>query len=175
MDIPPLGPLLLRPLAAVLLAGILGWERGARDKPAGLRTHMMVALGSATFTAVALLLYEDIAPPGEVGRGDPSRVLQGIIGGIGFLGAGSIIRSGGAVQGITTAATIWVVGAIGVACGTGHYLVGVYTAFLAFLILTVVEWIERHLMKHAASLGPSAEEESGAPSESQRREENEHS
>lgn len=167
MDLPSLEHLLARPLAAILLAGILGWERGTRDKPAGLRTHMMVALGSATFTSVALMLHHDLGPADALGGGDPSRVLQGIIGGIGFLGAGSIIRSGGAVQGITTAATIWVVGSIGVACGTGHYLAAAYTAALAFLILTLMEWIERQLFKRRAHPRLASEDASAPPSERQ--------
>lgn len=157
--------LLLRPLAAVLLAATLGWERTARDKPAGLRTHMMVALGSATFTSVSLLLHHDLAPPGDAGGSDPGRVIQGIVGGIGFLGAGSIIRSGGAVQGITTAATIWIVGAIGVACGAGHYLVGLYTTFLAFLVLTVVGRIEYALLKRTPTPAARANEDLPGPEE----------
>ncbi|MEN6495306.1 MAG: MgtC/SapB family protein [Thermoguttaceae bacterium] len=164
MDALSLGQLLVRPLVAVLLAGILGWERGVRDKPAGPRTHMMVALGSATFTYVSLMLYHSLALPGEGHHADPSRVLQGIIGGIGFLGAGSIIRSAGSVQGLTTAATIWVVGAIGVASGLGHYLVAAYTTLLAFLVLTAVGQIERRLMKHGTRETSPRETEPGSRS-----------
>ncbi|MGH9340772.1 MAG: MgtC/SapB family protein [Acidobacteriota bacterium] len=79
----------------------------------------------------------------EEARIDPLRVIEGVIGGIGFLGAGSIIQSRGSVEGITTAATIWIVGAIGVACGMGYYIIAILTVSLAWLILTVLVRLER--------------------------------
>jgi len=133
-----LAEFLLRPLLAIVCGGVLGWERESADKPAGLRTMMMVALGSAGFTSVVFWLYDGIAAAGGATRVDPIRIVEGVAGGIGFLGAGSIIQSRGSVQGITTAATIWVVGAIGVACGVGQYLIA--------LVLTSYGWIILRLL-----------------------------
>ena len=101
--------------AASALAGIIGLDRELAGKAAGLRTHMMVGLGAAAFTSVAVGLI------GDVSGTDPARMITGIATGIGFLGAGSIIKAGGEVEGITTAAGIWVVGAVGAACGVGAY------------------------------------------------------
>lgn len=134
----------LRPLLAVILGGLLGWERETHDKPAGLRTMMMVGLGSAAFTTVVFWLYAGIATSGLTPRVDPLRIVEGVVGGIGFLGAGSIIQSRGSVQGMTTAATIWVVGSIGVACGVGQYWVAGIVTFYAWLILWLVGFIEHH-------------------------------
>jgi len=133
-----------RPVIAIVLAAVLGVDRSLKDRPAGLRTHMLVALGSASFTLAALAVTS-MLQPGGASQGDPSRVIQGIVGGIGFLGAGSIIRSGESVQGITTAATIWVVGAIGVACGVGSYGIAATTTLLAFLTLTVLAYVENKI------------------------------
>ncbi len=125
---------------ALVYGGLIGWEREARNKPAGLRTHMMVSLGSAAFTLVSF----ELAAAAERGgmASDPIRIVEGVTAGIGFLGAGSIIQSRGAVEGVTTAAGLWVVGAIGIACGGGHYLLATTTAVLAFVILAVLGFIE---------------------------------
>lgn len=130
-------------LVAVLLGGIVGFEREAWQKPAGLRTHMMVALGAAAFTRLALALVGDIPPaPGTATDGDPARIVMGIATGIGFLGAGTIIQARGEVRGITTAAGIWVVGAIGACCGAGQYAIAVVSVILATVILAVLYRLE---------------------------------
>lgn len=117
------------------LAGIVGWERESHEKPAGLRTFMLVGIGSAAFTLVTMQLYEQVSTPsGRLGA-DPIRIVSGVIGGLGFLGAGSIIRRGAGVQGITTAATIWVTGSVGVACGLEHYTIAIVTVILSYFIL----------------------------------------
>ncbi len=131
---------------AALLAGVLGLEREAREKPAGLRTHMLVGLGAACFSLAALSLTRSasvglpIASPIEV---DPTRIVQGVVGGIGFLGAGAIIRHQGDVQGLTTAGSIWLVGAVGVSAGAGSYVLATMTTVLAVAILVVLGWVER--------------------------------
>ena len=132
---------ILRVVAAVVCGGVLGWEREQNKRPAGLRTHMMVALGGAAFTLLALKIYFSAEAESNFAL-DPQRAVQGVIGGIGFLGAGSIIQSRGSVRGVTTAATIWVVGSIGVACGAGFYQIGVTTVITAFVILAGVGRIE---------------------------------
>jgi putative Mg2+ transporter-C (MgtC) family protein len=124
------------PLAA-LLGGLIGWERERGGKPAGLRTNMMVALGASAFTLVSSQLVS------VQSAGDPTRIVTGVATGIGFLGAGSIIRSRGEVEGMTTAAGIWVVGAIGAACGLGAYLVATVAAVLALAILVLLLRVER--------------------------------
>ena len=134
--------ILLRLSLAAVMGALIGWEREAHDKPAGLRTHMMVCLGAATFTLATLQLF--LLTEGEPNSSsDPVRIAQGIVGGIGFLGAGQIIQSRGSVQGVTTAAGIWVVGAVGIACGIGHYVLAGMTIALAFVILTVVGLLQR--------------------------------
>lgn len=119
------------------MGGVVGWTRERRDKPAGIRTHMMVALGAATFVVLALEMDAQAIQHGSPARIDPTRVLQGVIGGIGFLGAGSIIQAKGRVSGVTTAASVWVCGALGVAAGLGAYWTGCLATLLGFITLTV--------------------------------------
>lgn len=129
---------------ALLLGGLLGFEREWHGKAAGLRTHMMVSLGAATFTIVAFGMYDrviELAP--SVARVDPLRVIDGIVGGIGFLGAGTIIQARGSVEGLTTAGSIWFVGAVGVACGGGQYVVAGIAVAMALLVLVGVGALER--------------------------------
>lgn len=133
----------LQLLVAVACGGVLGWERESQNKPAGLRTHMLVALGAAVFTAVTLQMHVAFGVEASAAL-DPARAVQGIIGGIGFLGAGTIIQSRGSVRGITTAATIWVVGAIGIACGARQYDFAIITTLVAVLVLAVLGRLERY-------------------------------
>lgn len=123
---------------AILAGAILGWDRERQQKPAGLRTHMMVALGSAAFMLATLELTSQFSKDTQAISIDPTRALAGIVGGIGFLGAGSIIEARGSIRGMTTAASIWVVAAIGVACGAGMYQIAFTTVLLAILVLAVV-------------------------------------
>jgi putative Mg2+ transporter-C (MgtC) family protein len=128
---------LVRLLAAALAGGIIGLQRQFAGKPAGLRTHMLVSLGSAVFVLAPLELQ---VPIGEVGR-----VIQGVATGIGFIGAGAILKRGddSEVQGLTTAAGIWLTAAIGVAIGLGGGGVAALATLLTWFILSVVERIER--------------------------------
>ncbi|WP_156427958.1 MgtC/SapB family protein [Thiohalocapsa sp. ML1] len=141
----PPAELALRLGAAAGLGLLLGLERELRGKAAGLRTHMLVCLGSAAFLLVALHIVH--AESGDLGTSvDPSRVIQGVIGGVGFLGAGSIIQSRGSVHGLTTGAGIWIAGAVGLACGFGDFvLAGLVTGF-AVVIVVVLGFIERWLL-----------------------------
>ena len=117
----------VRMLLAVTLGTIVGYEREHEGKPAGMRTHGMVALGAALFTVVSI--------HGFGGAGDPARIAAQIVTGVGFLGAGAILHGRGSVQGLTTAASLWVTAAIGTAVGTGMYTMSVVTAGLVFLVL----------------------------------------
>lgn len=140
-----------RMCVAALAGATLGWEREARSKPAGLRTHMLVALGAALFVLLALELNDEYLAKAAAGVNtapvqlDAMRVLGGIIGGIGFLGAGAIIESRGDVRGLTTAAGIWLVAAIGAACGLGYYRMAFIAVGLALAVLLAVGLIESKL------------------------------
>jgi putative Mg2+ transporter-C (MgtC) family protein len=112
----------LRLLVAAGLGAAVGLERELREREAGLRTHMLVSIGSALFTlASAYGFHEFLTAGGNVVRADPTRIAAQIVTGIGFIGAGAIIRQGLSVRGITTAATLWTVAAIGLAAGAGYY------------------------------------------------------
>jgi putative Mg2+ transporter-C (MgtC) family protein len=134
----PFDVVLLRLLMAALLGAALGWERQHMDKPAGLRTYMLVALGSAGY----VLLANEMASAGGSphGNSDPARIAQGLAQGLGFLGAGTIIQSRrGGVHGLTTAAGIWVGGAIGACCGAGLYgLAILMTGFVLFILIALL-------------------------------------
>ena len=121
---------------AALLGGAIGVERELRDREAGIRTHLLVSLGSALFTIVSAYgFHEFLTGGGSIVRADPTRIAAQIVTGIGFLGAGAIIREGLSVRGLTTAATLWVVAAIGMACGAGYYWPAAATTVLTLFAL----------------------------------------
>jgi putative Mg2+ transporter-C (MgtC) family protein len=127
---------LLRLALAALLGGLIGVERELREREAGLRTHLLVSLGSALFTIVGAYGFNAFLDSGaSVVRADPTRIAAQIVTGIGFLGAGAIIRQGLSVRGLTTAATLWVVAAVGLAAGAGYYSAAVSTTALVLLAL----------------------------------------
>jgi putative Mg2+ transporter-C (MgtC) family protein len=130
--------LIQRLLLAAVLGGILGFEREMRHKSAGLRTNMLIAMGSALFT---LMSYELAAE----GNGDPGRVAAQIVTGIGFLGAGAIMRTDAGIHGLTTAATIWVNAAVGVAVGGGEYHLAFIATAVTLGVLLVLHPLERLL------------------------------
>src|SRR3954453_3054113 len=128
--------ILVRVSLAGALGGAIGVERELRDREAGLRTHMLVAGGSALFTLVSAYGFRDF----DYGRNtgftlDPTRISAQIVTGIGFLGAGAIIRQGISVRGLTTAATLWIVAAIGLAAGAGYYSAAVITTAVVLFAL----------------------------------------
>lgn len=130
-------------LLATLLSAVIGLDREQSHHPAGLRTHMLIGLGSALFTSMSLFAFPS---------NDHSRIAANIVVGVGFLGAGAIIRSGEQhVVGMTTAAGIWVVAAIGMACGSGNYILAIVTTVLAWLILSVLGRIKDSTTKEAKS------------------------
>src|SRR5581483_9066050 len=124
LDIPSLGwdGALVRLAAAAALGGAIGLERELDEKAAGLRTHMLVSLGSALFTMVGAYGFHDfLVNGGSVVRTDPGRIAAQVVTGIGFLGAGVIFRQVFTIRGLTTAASLWVVAAIGMATGAGYW------------------------------------------------------
>lgn len=116
--------ILTKLVLAVGLGGLIGFERELKKRPAGLRTHMLVCLGATIFTIISISF--DI---------EPARIAAGIVAGIGFLGAGTIIAQRGHVRGITSAAILWVVAGIGLAVGVGEYLIAIVSSFIIFGIL----------------------------------------
>lgn len=129
----------LRLTVAAIFGGILGLERVWRGKPAGIRTHMLVAAGAALFVAVS---YEI-----GIGASDLSRVIQGVATGVGFLGAGAILKSGEErdIKGLTTAATIWVTAGVGMAVGAGQYFPALVAMILGWGILAALRSIEHRI------------------------------
>jgi len=121
---------------AAALGGAIGMERELRERQAGLRTHLVVCLGSALFTLVSAYGFREfLVSGGSLVRTDPTRIAAQIVSGIGFLGAGAIIRQGLSVRGLTTAATLWLVAAIGMATGAGYYSAALFTTVGALLTL----------------------------------------
>ena len=129
---------MLRLLAALVLGAVVGLERERQERAAGLRTVTMVSLGSCLFTIVGAYGF---------GQTDPSRVAAQVVTGIGFLGAGTIFLRKDLVRGLTTAATIWSVAAIGMAAGTAQYVIALFTTLLILLVLMVLKPIERRFFK----------------------------
>jgi putative Mg2+ transporter-C (MgtC) family protein len=127
--------LLLRLGAATLCGGIIGLERQVRGKPAGLRTVMLVSIGAAVMTLVAEEMISTSAREGYDSTGDMGRVLQGIVAGLGMLGAGVFLHRDTTVRLATTGASVWFAGAVGAACGLGLYLLAGVATCLAMLVL----------------------------------------
>ncbi|MHB8841978.1 MAG: MgtC/SapB family protein [Candidatus Aquicultor sp.] len=134
----PLWEIVVRLLLAVLLGGAIGYQREIAEKPAGLRTHALVSLGSALLMIVSI----DIQPFLGLARTDVTRIAASVVTGIGFLGGGAIIRQGSIVRGLTTAATIWVVSGVGLAVGGGLYFSSLVATLLILLTLTMLKYIE---------------------------------
>jgi putative Mg2+ transporter-C (MgtC) family protein len=127
---------LLRISIAAGLGGAVGLERELREREAGLRTHLVVCVGSALFTLVSAYGFHSfLVDGGNLVRTDPTRIAAQIVSGIGFLGAGAIIRQGLSVRGLTTAATLWLVAAIGMACGAGYYTPALISTAVALITL----------------------------------------
>lgn len=130
------GTYILRLFVAMILGSLVGMERQTRGRPAGLRTNILVCLGSAAIIIAFQKLYFELNVNAEsVVRMDPARAAAGVITGIGFLGAGTIIKSKDFVRGLTTAASIWVVSAIGVTVGLGEYVIATVLTFLVLIAL----------------------------------------
>jgi putative Mg2+ transporter-C (MgtC) family protein len=137
----PSHSLILRLLLAAALGAAIGLEREYRQKPAGLRTNMLIALGSALFTIVSIAMAQ--------GGGTPDRITAQIVTGVGFLGGGAILRSGTNIHGMTTAATIWVNAAIGMAAGAGEFMTATAATALTLVVLAVLPPIESYFERRA--------------------------
>jgi len=138
--------LLLKLALAVVLGGVIGLEREIAGKPAGLRTNILICVGAALLTDVSVQITMGIYP-GAPRLGDPSRIAAQIVSGIGFIGAGTIMQARGTVTGLTSAATIWVVAAIGVTIGAGQYLEAAGARLLVALVLAGLGTLEHKLRR----------------------------
>ena len=134
--------LIVRLGAATILGGLIGFERELHGKVAGFRTHSLVSLGSALMMIVSLHIFEVYRGVIEV---DPARIAAQVVAGIGFLGAGTIIRSRTGVKGLTTAAGLWTASGIGLASGLGYFRAAVIATLITLIVLVVFSWVGRRL------------------------------
>jgi putative Mg2+ transporter-C (MgtC) family protein len=135
---------LLRLTASVILGGLIGLERELRHRGAGFRTHTLVSIGSALIMLTSLYVFDIYK---DISNIDPSRIASGVITGIGFLCAGTIMRYGGSVRGLTTAACLWVTAAVGLACGCGFYYAAIISTSAILIVLLIFRKFEKHLGK----------------------------
>jgi putative Mg2+ transporter-C (MgtC) family protein len=134
---------------AIICGGLIGLERELKNKPAGIKTNILICLGSALYTSVSVLISASFAKDGHFG--DPARIAAQIVSGIGFLGGGTIIQARGTIQGLTTAATIWVVAAIGICIGIGHADIAVATSITVVIVLVLSNIFEDRVLGRSLS------------------------
>ena len=146
---------------AAVLGGVIGYERETLDKSAGLRTHMLVSLGAALFMVASILIVQDFAETNVQSRLDPTRIASTIVTGIGFLGGGIIFRQESRVHGLTTAAGLWVAAAIGLASGSGYYIVAGGSVLLTIVILALIRPVEKQIETRGKRPAEQGSEESG--------------
>ncbi len=138
--------LLIRIAASIFFAFLLGVEREVTGKFAGLRTHILVSVGACVFTLLSLYGFKMHITEGISGVNDPARIAAQIITGIGFIGAGTVMRHGNNIFGITTAATLWVCAAIGMACGTGMFDIAASASIFSLVVLVLIRRFERRFL-----------------------------
>ncbi len=137
-----------RMVVAALLGAMIGFERERRNRSAGLRTHMLVALAAAVFALLTLEIIQNPALENDRVRIDPTRVLQAMTAGVAFLAAGAIIQSQGHVRGLTTGAGLWLAGALGTAAGLGYGFIAFVAAVVGLVIIVVLRWLEPTIQRH---------------------------
>ncbi len=133
-----------RLILSVFLGGFIGLERQMHKRTAGLRTHILVCLGSCLIMLTSIYIFDIYKNQVSL---DPARIAAGVITGIGFLGAGAIIREKEGIKGLTTAASLWLVAGIGLAVGCGFFLAGAFTAVLALIALFFLRYLENFIFK----------------------------
>jgi len=140
---------------AFVLGGLIGWEREHEEKPAGLRTFILVCQGAALFVLMTLEVTAEAQKMTQIGptRVDPVRIIASIAQGVGFLGAGTILVTRGSVLGLTTAAAVWATSAIGVACGLGMWQIALAGTLLTFIALQVLGPLTPHIGRRSDSSG----------------------
>jgi len=141
--------IILRVLVGAALGAVVGIERERSDQPAGLRTHMILVIGATLAMVLSINLGYLFARPGT--PADPARLAAQVISGIGFLGAGAILRFGYNVKGLTTATSLWTMAIVGMTVGAGHYLIGIITTALMLIVLALLNIIEKRLFRTSVS------------------------
>jgi putative Mg2+ transporter-C (MgtC) family protein len=141
--------IILRVLLGAVLGAIVGFERERQDQPAGLRTHIILVIGATLAMVLSVNLGYLFARPGT--PADPARLAAQVISGIGFLGAGAILRYGFTVKGLTTATSLWTMAIVGMTVGAGYYVVGVVTTVLMLVVLTLLNIIENRWVRTSVS------------------------
>lgn len=138
--------IVIRLLVAMLLGAVIGTEREYTHRPAGMRTHMLVALGACAVMITGQMIFCQYYPLGATP--DPARLAAQVIAGVGFLGAGTILRDGLSIKGLTTAASVWTVACLGIAAGAGLYIITVVGVVLMMVTLVVFERVQAKLLRH---------------------------
>lgn len=146
------GPLeiVLRLLCAMFVGAVIGTERELTHRPAGMRTHMLVALGSCVVMITSQMIFHQYRAFGATP--DPARLSAQVITGVGFLGAGTILKEGPSIKGLTTAASVWAVACLGIAVGGGYYALGILGTVGMIVILVLFEWLQEKLMRERYAL-----------------------
>lgn len=143
--------LVIRLLSALLLSFAIGLEREMTNKYAGLRTNILVCLGACLFTIISIYGFPEVSVTGdELGTRDTARVAAQVVTGIGFIGAGTVFRHGATVFGLTTAATLWVSAAVGMACGAGMFTLAIAVTVFSILVLVSVRLFEKNILVSTA-------------------------
>jgi len=152
----PLEVAAIRLIAALVLGGVIGWDREVNARAAGLRTHMLISLAAAVFAIIAMELTSFEADPEARLQIDPLRLIEAVTSGVAFLAAGSIIITGASVRGVTTGASMWLCGAIGLCCGVGDILLAVLATIFAIIVLLLI-----HLLLSPVARRFKAQDEPG--------------
>jgi putative Mg2+ transporter-C (MgtC) family protein len=151
------GTAVLRLLLAAALGGLVGLERELKDQPAGLRTHILVSIGACLFTLVSAFGFSEVTKTRAAGA-DITRIASQVVVGIGFLGGGTILRHGATIRGLTTAASLWVTAAVGLAVGAGFYIGATVTGVIAIAALSLLKPVEKRITP-----GRRQEDDEGPP------------
>jgi putative Mg2+ transporter-C (MgtC) family protein len=139
-----------RLVIALILGGAIGFDREVKNRPAGLRTHMLIALAAAIFSITTLEIVAGLEKTGH--SADPIRAIEAVTAGVAFLAAGTIIQSRAQISGLTTGASMWLAGAIGVACGFGFYSIAVLATGLALIVLVLLQRLSQKINPTVASV-----------------------
>ncbi len=143
--------IICRLVLALLLGGAIGFDREVKSRPAGLRTHMLIALAAAIFSITTLEIIANLEKTGHTA--DPIRAIEAVTAGVAFLAAGSIIQSRAQISGLTTGASMWLAGAIGVACGFGFFSIAVLATALALIVLVLLQNLSQKISAAADEKG----------------------
>ena len=144
--------ILLRLITALLLGGAIGIDREVKNRPAGLRTHMLIALAASIFAVTTLEIIAELEKRGHTA--DPIRAIEAVTAGVAFLAAGSIIQSRAQISGLTTGASMWLAGAIGVSCGFGFFTIALLATALALVVLVWLQTLTRKINSASTSDPP---------------------